>query len=73
MISILFILNNVVPDHDWFTPDTLIRGDELVLIDMLMNIVSDEDVDEELEELLCIFNHMEKNVDIAMSYTKRLR
>ena len=65
-----FIIHNVVPDHDWMSPETLTKEDELVLIDMLMNIIRDEDVDEELLGLLCILNHLVKNVEVAMLYTK---
>ena len=69
-----FVVRKVVDDPDWKFPgkiaETLTKEDESVLIDILYDIVGEEYVDEELEELLGIYNDL-LNVEVALSYTKR--
>ena len=62
-------VNKVKDDVDWRCPKPLIKEDEELLVDLLMDIVADEDVGEDLLELLKI-DKFADTVETALLYTK---
>ena len=62
-------VNKAKDDVDWRCPKPLIKEDEELLVDLLMDIVADEDVGEDLLELLKIDKFTE-TVETALLYTK---
>ena len=62
-------VNKATDDVDWHCPKPLIKEDEELLVDLLMDIVADEDVGEDLLELLKIDKFAE-TVETALLYTK---